>query len=478
LPPPGEAIEILIVEDSRTQAERLAHMLEQHRYRLAVARNGREALAAIAERRPALVISDVVMPEMDGYELCRELKRREDLRNIPIILLTSLNDPVDVVRGLECGADNFLCKPCDEKYLLARISLILANHHLREKELTQMGVEVFFAGRKFFVTSDRLQILNLLLSTYEAAVERNRELAKTRDELHALNECLELKVAERTAALEAEVAERARAEAEVRRLNAELEDRVRQRTAQLEAANRELEAFSYSVSHDLRAPLRHVVGFVELLRKSAGEALNAASRRHLDTIADAARRMGVLIDELLNFSRLGRTAMRRDEVDFDALIAEVVRGFELELHGRRVAWAIERLPALPADAGLLRQVFANLVGNALKYTRPRALAEISVGARTEGGEATFFVRDNGVGFDMRHAEKLFGVFQRLHRADEFEGTGIGLANVRRIVARHGGRTWAEARPGEGATFYFTLPLCAESDEADRPADRRFSLLPK
>ncbi|MCR6657486.1 MAG: response regulator [Opitutus sp.] len=213
---PARHDQILIVEDSATQAERLKFILENNHYHLTTARNGKEALACIAAQAPSLIISDIVMPEMDGYELCRHLKTDDRWRGIPIILLTSLNDPVDVVKGLECGADNFVFKPYDERYLVSRIGYILANRHLREIETTRMGVEVFFAGRKFFITSDRLQILNLLLSTYETAVERNRELANARDDLRHLNETLEAKVQERTAALQAEIQERKQAEEHVR----------------------------------------------------------------------------------------------------------------------------------------------------------------------------------------------------------------------------------------------------------------------
>ena len=207
--------EILIVEDSATQTERLKYILGKNRYRVVSARNGREAIVQITTQIPVLVISDVVMPEMDGYQLCGYLKKDPRLRNIPVILLTSLNDPIDVVRGLESGADNFIFKPYDERYLLSRVAYILANRHLRETETARMGVEVFFAGRKFFITSDRLQILNLLLSTYETAVERNRELSTARDDLRHSNENLEVKVVERTAALQQEIAERKLAEAQV-----------------------------------------------------------------------------------------------------------------------------------------------------------------------------------------------------------------------------------------------------------------------
>ncbi|HEY4299730.1 MAG TPA: response regulator [Candidatus Didemnitutus sp.] len=448
---------ILIVEDSPTQAERLKYVLEQHRYRFSTARNGREALASIAAHPPSLVISDVVMPEMDGYELCRRLKQDDRTKRVPVILLTSLNDPVDVVRGLECGADNFIFKPYAEAYLLSRIAYILANRHLRETETTQMGVEVFFAGRKFFITSDRLQILNLLLCTYETAVDRNRELAAARDELRRLNENLETRVAERTAALESEVAERKRAEEEVRRLNAGLEQRVHERTAQLEMMNKELEAFSYSVSHDLRAPLRHISGFAGLLGRNLAGKLDATAQGHLGNITKAAEQMGRLVDDLLDFSRMGRAEVRHTTVDLNVLLPEIVQVMEPETRDRRIIWKIERLPEVQADPSMMRQVLANLVSNAVKYSRTRDPAEITVGVETGPDEFVIFVRDNGAGFDMQYAGKLFGVFQRLHRADEFEGTGIGLANVRRIVQRHGGRTWAEGKVGEGATFFFSLP---------------------
>ena len=235
---------ILIVEDSPTQAERLKYILRQQRYRFLVARNGREALASIRECLPALVISDIVMPEMDGYQLCSHLKKDEQLKSIPVILLTSLTDPVDVIKGLECGADNFIFKPYDDQSLLARIAYMVANGHLRENKSTQTGVEIFFSGRKFSIASDRLQILNLLLSTYEAVVHKNREFAAARDELRHLNENLEAGVARRTAALEAEILERRRAEDELRRLNAGLEQRLLECTAQLAAAHKKLEAFS------------------------------------------------------------------------------------------------------------------------------------------------------------------------------------------------------------------------------------------
>ena len=226
----------------------------------------------------------------------------------------------------------------------------------------------------------------------------------------------------------------------------------------LEAVNRELEAFSYSVSHDLRAPLRHIDGFVSLLGKRTAGQLDEKSQRYLETIGASARQMGHLIDDLLAFSRMGRHEMRRETVDPSKLLDTVRQELAGEAVGREVVWEIGETPTVLADRAMLRLAFLNLASNALKYTRPRLPAEIRFTASADpNGEVVFCLADNGVGFDMQYAGKLFGVFQRLHRAEEFEGTGIGLANVQRIVQRHGGRIWAESAPDRGATFFFTLP---------------------
>jgi signal transduction histidine kinase/streptogramin lyase len=244
----------------------------------------------------------------------------------------------------------------------------------------------------------------------------------------------------------------------------DLERQVAERTALLETANKELEAFAYSVSHDLRAPLRHIDGFIEMLQHSTKATLDGQSQHYMDVIADSARQMGTLIDDLLLFSRMGRTEMSKAQVDLGELVQNVIRELGPETEGRNIQWKISSLPLITGDRAMLRIVMTNLISNALKYTRPRSQAEIEIGWMPgHETETIVFIRDNGVGFDMQYADKLFGVFQRLHHQEDFEGTGIGLANIRRIISRHGGRTWAEGQVDHGATFYFSLPCIKIGD---------------
>jgi light-regulated signal transduction histidine kinase (bacteriophytochrome) len=257
--------------------------------------------------------------------------------------------------------------------------------------------------------------------------------------------------------LRQEVNDRRRAEEQVRALNADLERRVSERTHALQVANKELESFSYSVSHDLRAPLRHVLGYVEMLEEETTGQLPGEAQRYLETIRKSTLEMSALIDDLLAFARMGRAELQEANVDLDALVGDTIQRHAEATAGRQITWTIEPLPAVIGDKVLLQQVLTNLIGNAIKYSRNRSHATIAIGRSGEEHErAVFFVRDNGAGFDMQYAQKLFGVFQRLHRADQFEGTGIGLATVQRIITRHGGRVWAEAELDKGATFYFTL----------------------
>jgi light-regulated signal transduction histidine kinase (bacteriophytochrome) len=278
----------------------------------------------------------------------------------------------------------------------------------------------------------------------ELIAQLQAELARRDEEILALTQ-------ERDARVEARVQE-------ILKLSQDLERRVIDRTSQLEAVNKELETFAYSVSHDLRAPLRHVDGFLDLLADHLGDSLDGEAAHYFVRIKAATQQMGQLISALLHFSSLSRQALVLRPLDLQELVASVVEGFGEETRGRRVSWTVDPLPVIHGDANLIRTVFQNLLGNAVKFTGRREQALIHIGCVPSApSETVVFVRDNGAGFDPAYAQKLFGVFQRLHRQDEFEGTGIGLANVQRIIQRHGGRVWAESRPEEGATFFLAFP---------------------
>ena len=275
-------------------------------------------------------------------------------------------------------------------------------------------------------------------SVRTSPVRRHNELAIL---VKSFNEMLE-QIQERDAAL--------------KRAHAELEHRVQERTTQLAAANKELEAFSYSVSHDLRAPLRQINGFSKILMEAHGPQLDSTGQRYLKLIRDGARNMGQLVDDLLNMGRIGRQELARKPTDLNSLLQSVLQDLQPELEGRQIEWRVGTLSTMECDPGLMKVALLNLLSNAVKYTRRRECAVIEVGQTMQGAETIIFVRDNGAGFDQKYAHKLFGVFQRLHRADDFEGTGVGLATVQRIIHKHGGRIWAEAKVDEGAAFFFTL----------------------
>jgi PAS domain S-box-containing protein len=735
------SVRILIAEDSRTQAEQLRFLLEQHGYQVTVTADGKQALQAAMAEKPALLISDIVMPEMDGYELCKAIKSDETLKDIPVILVTSLSDSHDVILGLECGADNFIRKPYDGDYLISRIHYLLINLELRKVQKMQLGMEIDLNGHKHFINAERQQILDLLISTYEQAVQVNQELIQRDKELidrnkmlnglysiadglnrtdselavvetalslvlelpeiqagwiwlrdgesgfrlaaahnlptalgelpdaldghcacqrkllcgeldsavsiieceqfakamgetrsprhHAsipllttnhnalgvmnlvgsedglldetalkilfgignqvsvaldrarLHEHLEQLVKERTARLTEEVEERIRIQEEQARLmkiieatpdfvsyvdvkdthfvfinkagrkmtglsededvtqlkfadilperaiivfndeiapeairngkwegdfvafnrnigrefpvsmvllshkapggeteffstiarditlrklaeekiiqtNSELEQYVDERTAELAAANKELEAFAYSVSHDLRAPLRSINGFSQLLLEDYAEKIDAEGKDYLQRVRAASQRMGQLIDDLLNLSRVTRSKLVRTTIDLSALARKVATELQQGDPDRKVEFVIQDGMAAKGDERLLQVVLENLLGNAWKYTSRHASARIEFGQADAADKNAYCVRDDGAGFDMEYAGKLFAPFQRLHSTEEFPGNGIGLAIVHRIIHRHGGTVWAEGAVERGAMFYFSL----------------------
>lgn len=423
----SQPLTVLVAEDSPTQALNLQHLLEHNGYRVVLRGDGAQALEEARRSKPDVIISDIVMPEMDGFALCRAIKADPALADVPVLLVTSLSDPEDVFRGLDAGADSFIIKPYEETFLTNRVHFVLLHRQMRNADRSQMGVEINLHGRRHFITSDRLQILNLLLSTYEVAIQRNEDLRRSEERLRQAN-------------------------AELRDANRRLEAQA----AELQCANGELESFNYTISHDLRSPLRHIDGYVGMLEEDAGERLDEGMLQYLADIRGSVRHMAVLMDELLAFSRLGRKPIEKMTCEMEPLVRLALDEARGSRTDTRVA--IGTLPNIAADPVLMRQVWINLLSNALKYSAPRGGdARVEVSGELDGDNARFVVRDNGVGFDPRHADKLFGVFQRLHSGEEFEGTGVGLAIVQRIVQRHGGSISATSAPGEGAEFRFEVP---------------------
>jgi two-component system, sensor histidine kinase and response regulator len=450
-------IEILIAEDSPTQAEQLKHILEKHSYKVYHANNGKEAVALLKNLKPALIISDIVMPEMNGYELCKTVKSDESTKDILVILLTTLSDTRDVIEGLACGADYFITKPYREGYLLSHIEQALTNNLFYMTERARINVDIPVAGRTRSISMDPQQMLTMLISTYESAIDRNTELVRTQEELSKINDHLEELVVERTIALTNEITERKRAEEELRKHKDNLEEIVKERTLELEASNHELEAFAYSVSHDLRAPLRGIDGFSQALLDDYGDRIDATASDYLRRIRAGSQRMGLLIDDLLKLSRVTRSEIVFKMIDLSSMVREITDELVKTAPNRKAEFVIQNGVKAVGDPRLLRVALENLLGNSWKYTSKHPTARIEFGIENLEEGMAYFIKDDGAGFDIAYVDKLFSPFQRLHSADDFPGTGIGLATVQRIIRKHGGWVWAEAAIEKGATMHFTLP---------------------
>jgi len=454
---------VLIVDDNRENLYMLEVLLKGHGYSVMTAANGKEALASAMADRPDIVVSDILMPVMDGYSLCRELKKNESLGNIPFVFYTATyTEAQDEALALGLGADRFVIKPQKPEVLVSLIGEVLAgtptertapagSEQRKDDEFLKDYSETLFR-----------KLDKKIADLERAGIELEREVnerKRVNDELNRLNRTLEERVAERTAqlveanrGLEKELEWRSRAQEEIDCLNRDLLKRSRA----LEDTNRELEAFSYSVSHDLRAPLRHITGFAKILMEDCGETLAEGARDCLERISGACRKMDDLINALLKLSEVTRGEMNLTAVDLSAIAREIASSLREADPARHVNFNIARGITVQADTVLMRSVMENLLGNSWKYTRCRENALIEFGIFEQDGQTVCFVRDNGAGFDMRYAEKLFVAFQRLHGTEEYEGKGIGLATVQRIIHRHGGKVWAEGKVEEGATFYFTL----------------------
>ncbi len=549
---------ILVVENIVAQAQMLCHILEEEGYRVSIADNGQSALEMTADLQPALVVSGVKIPEMSGYELCRQIKAAPALCQIPVILVTSLVDPNEVLLGLQSGADSFVIKPYERSHMLARVEHALNSRETDPSPEASAPAEIFFHGERHHITASRTQILNLLMSTYDAAVQRNNELTESREQLRErtaevlksnrfldsmiehipaavyikdatnfryvrvnraeehmvgrpreeiLGKCahdiFSKEEADNFAAqdhrvlasglledipedrllsgahgprllhtckvpvfgegdepthvlgISEDITDRRDLEKQVAALNAALEIRA----DDLEITNKSLESFTSAASHDLRSPLSVIAGYAGLLEKGYADRLDEKGLHYLSVICARVKSMAGLIDDLLSFSRLTLQEVAKTGVDMNLLVAQVAAEMPGSSPGvPQPAIQLGPLPDALADPALLRQVWVNLLSNAVKYSRHVASPLIEVSGRVEGAEAVYSVRDNGAGFDMAYYGKLFEVFERLHGDDEFEGTGVGLATVHRVITRHGGRVWAEGKVGEGAVFHFALPL--------------------
>jgi signal transduction histidine kinase len=408
-------VRVVVAEDSPTQALRLRHLLEKSGYAVRACGDGLEALEAVRASPPTLVISDVVMPRMDGYQLARHIKDDPALAAIPVMLLTALSDPHDVIRGIEAGADHFVVKPFEEEYLAAQVRFLLDNRHSADEPPEGEAIAIHFDGEHHQIRATRGQILNLLLSTYGAAVERNKELARAQAELQSVN-------------------------------------------AQLRLAFRELESFSHSVSHDLRAPVQKIQGFGELLREACGDRLDDTGRHYLERVMASAKHMNELIEALLALARVSQGEIAMLEVDISAIARRALSDLAERDPSRRVRIDVDEGLLARGDRRLYEAAIRNLLENAWKFTAKRDDAAIEVRRESAGkGQMAFVIRDNGAGFDPRYAEKLFEPFRRLHSEREFPGTGIGLATVHRVIERHGGTIRGEGAVGAGAAFHITLP---------------------
>ncbi|MGE5621225.1 MAG: response regulator [archaeon] len=417
---------ILIAEDSLTQLESLKYILEKNSFDVIAVQDGLSALKASLKDRPSLIISDIIMPGIDGYQLCRTLKSKEETKDIPVILLTNLTDPREVIRGLQAGADNFLTKPYREDFLISRVRYILENQKVRHSSVPPDGsVQIKFDGEQFQITSGRTQVIDLLLSTFENAVQKNEELSEANRKL----------------------------------LN--IQQELKRKNLELERSNRELELFAYVASHDLQEPVRNVSNYTALLERRYKELYDEKGRQMLEFITEGSRRMSELIQDLLSYSRLSNVQSKYEDVDLNAVCKTAMENLKSAIGESGAVIRPDKLPVIRAVEPQMIQLFQNLFSNAIKYRHPSRVPVIEVGCEKKGNKYIFWVKDNGIGIEKDYFDRIFVIFQRLHDRGRYPGTGIGLTICKKIVERHGGRMWVESEFGKGSAFFFSLPSKGE-----------------
>jgi signal transduction histidine kinase len=437
-----DEIEILIVEDSPTQAERLRRLIQSMRYVARVAANGKYALAEIRERKPHLVLSDIVMPEMDGYELCRAIKADPKLRDIPVILVTSLTDPKDIIRGIECGADNFIRKPYAEDYLLNRIGQMLVNQKLRKNQNMEVGIALYLGDQKHFINAERQQILDLLISTYEQAVQVNSELQARERQVIELN----MRLAHHAGELET--------------INRE----IAMKNLELAEASRMKSAFIANMSHELRTPLNAIIGFTGALLMKLPGPLTSEQDRQLTTIRSSARHLLSLINDILDVAKIeaGKVTLSLEQVQCQALMNEVADTLRPLAAQKGLALEVELASepiTLDTDRRALTQILINLANNAIKFTE-KGQVKLSLRQRVDDGAhiTEFSVADSGQGIREEDQAKLFQAFSQLDSTStrHAEGAGLGLYLSQNLANLLGGSLFFSSDFGKGSTFTLAL----------------------
>ena len=434
--------EILIVEDSPTQAERLRRLIQSKHYRARVAANGQLALDLIRAHKPHLVLSDIIMPEMNGYELCRAIKADPTLRDIPVILVTALNDPKDIIRGIECGADNFVRKPYSEDYLLSRISHMLMNQQLRRDSARDVGIGIYLGEQKHFINADRQQILDLLISTYEQAVQVNGELQARERQVIELN----MRLAHHAAELETNNRE------------------IAHKNLELAEASRMKSAFIANMSHELRTPLNAIIGFTGALLMKLPGPLTPEQDKQLTTIRSSARHLLSLINDILDVAKIeaGKVTLALERVQCQDLVQETVDALRQLAEQKGLALTLDLPPSpivVDSDRRALTQILINLINNAIKFTE-RGGIDVALRQRIEGHAllTEFVVTDSGAGIKAEDQPKLFQAFSQLDATStrHAEGAGLGLYLCQNLANLLGGRLYFTSEFGLGSSFTLTL----------------------